>query len=264
MIFKLTSEACKSQKRAKDAIKEISNKLKGKKHGQLEYYYCDLSSLESVQDFIQKIKRKERFKLRYLINNAAIMACPFQRTLEGYEMQFGVNYLAHFLLSVSLVDIIAQNNGRIVFVASAIHKFVNQIRFDNFKIKLQREETYDRYFAYSHSKLLLVMLTKHLSLQYDSKDVQFIAVHPGVVATQVARHLWFPFRNMNHYFMKYIGRKPEEGAITSVFACLEENLSSGVYLENCKVVEPNPLVNDVHLTKKLWKASEHVTKKWKI
>src|SRR5690606_1982949 len=96
------------------------------------------------------------------------------------------------LLTLSLIDLLRQNQGRIVSVGSAAHAFAHEIRFSYFE--KQDPKKYDRFFAYSHSKLAIILFVRQLAKEY--KGVTINCVHPGVVATNIAGGLWFPFNKI--------------------------------------------------------------------
>lgn len=123
--------ACKQLKDGEKAAKKI---IKQSNNDQIEVEYLNLADLESVRSFAKEMNRRLT-RLDVLINNAGLMACPRWKTAQGYEMQFGVNHLGHFLLTNLLVDLLKKTNGsRVVTVASVIHmcnfsiqKFSHQI-----------------------------------------------------------------------------------------------------------------------------------------
>lgn len=88
----------------------------------LEAGIADLSDLESVSNFADSIKKKHN-QLDVLINNAGVMFPPASKTKNGYELQFGVNFIAHFALTASLFDLIdTTKGGRVVTLSSIAHK----------------------------------------------------------------------------------------------------------------------------------------------
>nr|CAI5845775.1 unnamed protein product [Callosobruchus analis] len=94
--------ACRDMTRCETAREEIVLDTKNK------YIYCrkcDLASLESVREFVNMFKTKEK-RLDILINNAGVMNTPHLKTKEGFEMQLGVNHMGHFLLTNLLLDVL--------------------------------------------------------------------------------------------------------------------------------------------------------------
>ncbi len=105
---------------------------------------------------------------------------PYMKTEEGFEIQFGVNHLAHFLMTNLLLkeNLINENGGRIVIVSSRGHRFVKGIRFDD----LNWEKGYDKRLAYGQSKLANIYFAKELNkrLKSQGKNIVAVALHPGV------------------------------------------------------------------------------------
>lgn len=111
--------ACRNSLKAEKAVQKI---IKKSGNQQVDYQLIDLSDLDSVKDFAKNIHSKID-KLDILINNAGVMGCPDSwKTKQGFDMQFGVNYLGHFLLTHLLLDLIKKTpNSRVVNVSSCVH-----------------------------------------------------------------------------------------------------------------------------------------------
>jgi NAD(P)-dependent dehydrogenase (short-subunit alcohol dehydrogenase family) len=111
--------ACRDSKRANQAASQI-RKLSG--NGNVIVELVDLASFDSIREFCKRIDRNEP-RLDILINNAGIMACPKWTTKDGFEMQFGVNHLGHFLLTNLLLDKLKSSApSRIVNVSSRAYE----------------------------------------------------------------------------------------------------------------------------------------------
>ncbi len=110
--------ACHDTKDAEKAVKIIIHKSQNEK---CEAEYLDLADLDSVRSFAQLMNKKLN-RLDILINNAGVMATPYTKSPQGYEMQFAVNHLGHFLLTNLLLDLMKKTpNSRIISVASVAH-----------------------------------------------------------------------------------------------------------------------------------------------
>ncbi len=146
----------------------------------------DLASLQSVRDFSSKMLETEP-QIDILINNAGIMIPPYTKTEDGFEIQFGVNHLAHFLLTNLLLERMKESPAaRIVNVSSLAHQY-GKINFDD----LQSEVSYSRVWAYSQSKLANVIFTRSLAARLrDSPNVTTYSLHPGSVDTELQRHVF--------------------------------------------------------------------------
>lgn len=150
--------ACRSLARGDKAASEIRSQVE---NAEIAVYFLDLSSLKSVRTFVQNFIKTEN-GLHILINNAGMYGCPHWKTEDGYEMQFAVNHLGHFLLTNLLMDTLAQSApSRIIVVSSSLHKY-SQIEFDD----LNGDKNYEPKKAYKQSKLANLLfaheLNKHL------------------------------------------------------------------------------------------------------
>ena len=150
--------------------------------GNIELVELDLSDLEKVRFAAQYIKNKFDF-LDVLINNAGIMAPPKTFTKQDFEIQFGVNHLAHMLLTLELLPMLKEkNNSRVVTVTSGVQYF-GKIQWDD----LQGNIKYDRWASYAQSKLANVMFGLELNLklkEHYSKTSSLLA-HPGFARTNL-------------------------------------------------------------------------------
>lgn len=148
----------------------------------LDVIKLDMGSLESIRDFVDAFKSKYN-RLDILLNNAGVMAIPRQQTVDGFEMQFGVNHLGHFALTGQLIDVIVGTpNARIHNVTSGAH-YSGAINFDD----LMGEQDYSRWSAYGQSKLANVFFTFELQKRLTAAGYDTIAntSHPGFVLTNL-------------------------------------------------------------------------------
>ena len=121
---------------------------------------------------------------------------PYTKTADGFELQFGVNHLAHFLLTNLLLDRIKESpSARIVNVSSLSHHF-SSINFDD----LQSESSYSRYGAYGQSKLANILFTRSLAQRLKESRVTAYSLHPGTVRTEVFRHIPYVIVSLNASF----------------------------------------------------------------
>jgi NAD(P)-dependent dehydrogenase (short-subunit alcohol dehydrogenase family) len=144
----------------------------------LDLMQLDVGDLGAVKIFADAFKAKYD-RLDILLNNAGVMAIPRQETVDGFEMQLGVNHFGHFALTGHLLDIITQTpNARIHNVSSSAH-YMGKINFDD----LMGEKSYSRWAAYGQSKLANVYFTYelHKRLHYAGYDTMTNCSHPGLV-----------------------------------------------------------------------------------
>lgn len=147
--------ACRSVEKGDKAAKEIRLQVK---NADVAVRYLDLSSLSSVRRFVDNFLRSEN-QLHILVNNAGLFGCPHWKSEDGYEMQFAVNHLGHFLLTNLLLDPLSKSApSRIVVVSSSLHKSA-KINFED----LQGDQSYLPKVAYKQSKLANILFAHELS-----------------------------------------------------------------------------------------------------
>jgi len=165
--------ACRNREKGEAAMAALLEKEPAAK---LKVMPLDLSDLESVRNFADAFRSSYK-KLDLLINNAGLMAIPLRRTVQGFEMQFGVNHLGHFALTALVFDLLkATEQSRIVNVSSAAHK-IGEIRFDD----INWEKGYSKWRAYGMSKLANIHFTHELADKVAARgmDIRVVAAHPG-------------------------------------------------------------------------------------
>ena len=205
---------------------------------------CDLASIASIRAFASAfLAQYDRLDL--LINNAGIMAAPLMRTEDGFEMQFGVCHIGHFLLTTLLMPtLVAASPSRIVNLSSRGHQRA-PVDFDDPNF-LHRD--YDRWGAYGQAKTANILFTVELERRFGSQGVHAYAVHPGIIMTNLGRHLTAEdFAVMEANIKKRAGgtavqmKTPAQGAATTVFAATSIELegNGGIYLEDCQVSNIN-------------------------
>ncbi len=219
--------------------KEILKKIKG--DGKLFGVVADFENLREVEKMAQKVK-KEFPTLSVLINNAGVFRRKRVITKDGFESTFQINYLAHFLLVMQLLDLLIKNAPSwIINVSSMVHA----ASYD--KDNIQGEKRYDAYEAYAVSKLFNVLFTYKLHRIFgNSKNIHVYAVHPGVINTKLLREGWGPF-----------GADPEVGArniLSPIFSEKLRNLS-GIYVENGVPVKSKPITYNQKEQDFLWELS---------
>ncbi|XP_074649680.1 polyprenol dehydrogenase-like [Tubulanus polymorphus] len=237
------------------AVKNIKNI---NPQSSVEFQSLDLADFDSVNDFVRRFKRR-KIGLNLLVNNAGIMIPKYGVTKQGFESQFGVNYLGHFLLTQLLLDCLKtsasdQFQSRIVNVSSVVHE-MGYINFED----LQARRSYSAHFSYSQSKIALILYTYELQRRLENCNVVVNCVNPGVVYTSLYQHAWA------YKLMQFIGRyfmlTPKEGSATILYAALSPECSSRScsYYDNCTRVPSSPLTYDIHLQNELWYLSHHLT-----
>lgn len=173
--------ACRSKEKADEAISEM--KKQGGK-GKLEPGVLDLSDLESVKDFADTFL-KTHSKLDVLVNNAGVMVPPASKTRQGYELQFGVNFLGHFALTGYLYPLLKTTSQSRVVTVSSMAYLHGTIDFEN----LRSEKGYNDVREYAQSKLADLMFALEFQRRIDAHGhgVTSIAAQPGANETNLAR-----------------------------------------------------------------------------
>ncbi|XP_030756000.1 retinol dehydrogenase 13-like [Sitophilus oryzae] len=248
--------ACRNEDKAKETAEDIKVSCKDKENlGEIVIEKLDLNSLKSVRSCAQRIIEKEA-KIDLLVNNAGVMMCPEGKTEDGFETQFGTNHLGHFLLTLLLLPKVKQSeSARIVTVSSMAHER-GKIDFDDLNFE---NKSYSSTAAYCQSKLANVLFTKELDRKLKESNVNNINVyslHPGVIKTELGRHLSTPIRLLFGLFSWTI-KTPEQGAQTSIYCSVDEKCAneSGLYYSECAVKTPAKAALNEEDAKRLWNES---------
>lgn len=172
--------ACRNKEKGRKAVAEV---LCRSCHSDVVYSQLDLASLRSVREFSSRTLEEEPH-IDILINNAGVLMAPYSKTEDGFELQFGVNHLAHFLLTNLLLERLKEAPAaRVVNVSSVVHE-KGKINFDD----LHFEKSYQSFTAYRQSKLANILFTKALAKRLKNTNVITCSLHPGIVKTQIVRH----------------------------------------------------------------------------
>ncbi|PAF29088.1 SDR family NAD(P)-dependent oxidoreductase [Paenibacillus sp. 7516] len=241
--------------------------------GNLELIKLDLASLQSVRACADKLLASgQRFDV--IIANAGIMATPFGRTSDGFEVQFGTNYLGHFAL-INRIESLLADNGRLIVLSSQAHRAAD-IDLDDPNFEHQE---YDPFVAYGRSKTAASLYAVEFDKRHRNRGIRAASVMPGNSPTDLTSH--FSQKDMEGLLGNVASARAEAGlpeaelkeipqaAATSVWAAVvaDKNEIGGRYLEDCAVAPiddtPNPFADgvksyalDVNKAKRLWEKSE--------
>ncbi|BBX15276.1 oxidoreductase [Mycolicibacterium duvalii] len=238
----------------------------------LSAVHLDLTSLGSVAAAAAQIAELTPV-VHVLMNNAGVMFTPFSRTVDGFEIQFGTNHLGHFEFTRLLLPaLVAADGARVVVLASDGHR-MGDIDFDD--PNWERRE-YDKFAAYGAAKTANVLHAVELDRRLRDRGVRAFAVHPGIVATSLARHMTAAdFQWLNHHARAQRTSEPsgsravdvtkdfttaEHGAATQVWAAVNADLDAvdGVYLSDCRLSDAAPYATDEARALTLWDLSERL------
>jgi NAD(P)-dependent dehydrogenase (short-subunit alcohol dehydrogenase family) len=217
--------------------------------GELHVMRLDLASLESVRAFATAFTARFT-RLDVLVENAGVMTKKRQVTADGLEMNFGVNHVGHFLLAELLLPLLrASAPSRIVVVSSNLHSS-GKIDFDDLAMEKSWSGSYPR------SKLANMLFVRALAKRLDGTKVVVNGLHPGVIATELARDYAAPIRLMAKWFFK----SPEQGARTSLYLATapEAAAVSGRYFADAKEKQPGAAALDDALADRLWTETERL------
>jgi NAD(P)-dependent dehydrogenase (short-subunit alcohol dehydrogenase family) len=234
----------------------------------VEVRRLDLADLASVRAFAAA---EDLGDLDLLINNAGVMAIPYRRTTDGFEMQLGTNHLGHFALTGLLLPrLLARPEPRVVTVSSGAHR-MGRMNFDD----LNSERGYRRWPAYGQSKLANLLFAYELQRRADAAGwtLRSVAAHPGYAATNL--QLVGP-RMRNSRIEEVVSRlgnvvlaqSAERGALPSLYAATVPQLPGGAYVGpngflemrgHPHLVGSSSASKDPETARRLWEASERLT-----
>ena len=240
---------CRSEKRGTEALEKLSSE----KYRDLELILCDLGNYDSIRAFAN-IVRRGYGHIDILVNNAGFISLDRQETEEGIERQFGINHVGHFLLTMSLLDLMGEG-GRIVNVASGAHK-TGKIHFDDINLT----KGFNVIKAYSQSKLANVLFTRELARRVKDRGITVNCCHPGAVATNIGIDRDTGFGKTVTGLLKPFFQTPEQGARTAIFLASDDSVSdiTGEYFYKCRIAKSSRRSKDMELAKKLFEFSEEL------
>ncbi len=212
--------ACRSQAKAEAAMAVIGQAVPG---ADLAFLPLDQADLASVHSAAEQAAREPRIDA--LLNNAGVMFTPLTRTVQRFELQFGVNHLGCFALTCLLLPKLAETPGsRVVVTASLAHQS-GKIAWDD----LNAEQSYSRTQRYSDSKLANMLFFFELDrrLRAAGSPVTALGCHPGVAATELMRHSG-PFRIFTPLF-GILMNSAAMGAWPGLQAATDPNAKAGGY-----------------------------------
>uniref|UniRef100_UPI00398ED46F retinol dehydrogenase 12-like isoform X2 n=1 Tax=Pristiophorus japonicus TaxID=55135 RepID=UPI00398ED46F len=240
--------ACRDTEKGDVAAKEI---IEESGNPNIVVKKLDLADTKSIREFAAQINDEQQ-QVNILINNAGVMMCPYSKTVDGFELQFGVNHLGHFLLTCLLIDLIKRSSpARIINVSSTAHK-MGTINFED----LNSEKNYNSMKAYAQSKLANIVFTRELARKLEGTDVVVFSLHPGVVRTDLSRHLNVVAR-FGLAMLRPFTKSPSSGAETTVYCSVARGLESenGQYFSDCDRASCSPAAYDDETARKLWEVS---------
>ncbi len=220
---------------------------------------CELSEPSSVQAAVASV-RALGMPIDILVCNAGIMALPKLEQKYGYELQFFTNHIGHFILTTGLLESLSEE-ARVVVLSSYGHKLASKgIELDN----LSGEANYAAWRAYGRSKLCNLLFAVELARRFEGTGRTANAVHPGVIRTNLGRHMHPAVNFMYAATDVFFTKNEAQGAATSCFVASHPSLRavSGNYFADSNVARASGYGRDAQLAKDLWQASEAIAKKF--
>lgn len=216
---------------------------------------CELSEPDSVRAAVETAKGAGTIDV--LLCNAGIMALPERTVQHGQELQFLTNHVGHFILVTGLIDQLP-DDGRVVMLSSAAHDWAPPagIQLDD----LSFENGYKPNTAYGQSKLANLLFAKSLHERFQGTKKTANAVHPGVIATNLGRHMPAAVRLAMPIANAIAFKSIPEGAATQCYVASHPSLAdvSGEYFSDCNVAKHSRHGHDVALAERLWERTEEI------
>ena len=257
--------ACRTRSKADAARDEIIAQVPD---AAVSLVDLDLSSLASVRVAADEVASKFD-RLDLLVNNAGVMATPFEQTVDGYELQFATNHLGHVALTAHLLALLVGTPGsRVVSVSSLAHR-MGRIHFDD----LQSEHRYRAWRAYGQSKLANLLFTFELQRRLSAADAATIAVaaHPGISDTNLAGStggLAGRLMSLTRPIAKAFSQSAAMGALPTLRAATDPSANGGDYFGPSgfmeqrglpELVQASDAAKDGAVAARLWDVSIDLT-----
>jgi NAD(P)-dependent dehydrogenase (short-subunit alcohol dehydrogenase family) len=257
--------AGRNPQKGAEAVAAIKKAVPG---GQVRFGQVDLADLASIAAFAQRLSG-EQDRLDLLINNAGVMTPPERRqTRDGFELQFGTNYLGHFALTAHLLPLLKKGRSPRVVTLGSVAARSGAIDLGD----LQAERDYKPFPAYSQSKLACIMFAFELSRRSKAAGwgVASIAAHPGITRTDLILNgagRSSP-SGMFRRFLPFLFQPAWQGALPTLYAATDPAARDGVYYGPdglggtrgypTEEKPPEPAL-DTAVSTRLWEASLQLT-----
>lgn len=248
-----TVMVCRSAERGTEAFQELMA-VPGR---HIHLLFCDLGSLQDVARCAKELKAAFTH-LDVLVNNAGVVTLKREETAEGLEMQFGVNHMGHFLLTLELLPLMGPGS-RIVNVSSGAHK-AGRIHFEDIHLK----KRYSLIRAYGQSKLANLLFTLALTERVRDQGILVNACHPGAVSTNMGVDRRTGLGKGIHRILRPFMQTPEEGARTAIHLATSDAVAgvSGAYFIKEAPAMPSKRARDNELANRLFALSEALVREY--
>ncbi|GAB4367724.1 MAG: SDR family NAD(P)-dependent oxidoreductase [Spirochaetales bacterium] len=256
--------ACRSFARGNQAVMALNSIFRqtdpgGRNQGLAVFMELDLASIASIENFVTGFKKRYQ-TCDALICNAGIMGGPYAQTSEGFELQFGVNYLGHAALFSLLYPFLTRSqDARVVQVSSRAHEGATLSEGEFLQVARRSRETYSAWKAYTQSKLFQVLFTLKSQEVYGSETLRFYAVHPGIVATDLLlsplpgllKSLLRPIAHVSTGLGLLKTPRKASTALTSLVLTTPPP-KGGTYWSGTSPGKPNPIALSASIRNEVW------------
>ena len=231
-------------------IQKLTNYFYERDIKSFKFYQVDLTEENELDKVILQIKNLDRIDV--LINNAGALFLKREVNSNEIEKTFAVNYLSHFRLTISLIDVIKRTkSSRLVNITSMVHKFaklnLNDINF---------LKNYNGYVAYFNSKLMNLLFSYKINRIYHN-DINCYAIHPGWLNTNFGNNNQSNIRFLLDFVRDKFAKKPSYVADKIFNICTNQEYlnDSGKYFAKNKIAKSSNLSYDENLQDELWEKS---------
>ncbi|TPX70407.1 hypothetical protein SpCBS45565_g01724 [Spizellomyces sp. 'palustris'] len=262
--------AARTEARALEAIAKVKEQIP---HANVVWLKMDLMDLASVKEASKQFKEKET-RLDILLNNAGIMAVPYEISKDGLEVQFQTNHMGHFLFTHELLPTLISTSKlpgssvRIVTVSSMAHNiFAGTYQFETLEqVNRDHGSTWSRY---AQSKLANILFTTGLEKHLKNEKIFANSLHPGAVDTELSRGPTASYGKLlggiYSAFSKVALVSSYKGALTSLYCATspeveEQSFRAKYFVPIAKVATPSAQAQDEKLADQLWDLSVNFLK----
>ncbi|KAI8368384.1 hypothetical protein EDC96DRAFT_607352 [Choanephora cucurbitarum] len=253
--------ACRNEEKTMKVVDQIKSETGNDK---VEFIKLDLLRLSSVKEFADNFMAKYDH-LNILMNNAGVMLCPFGLSEDGIEIQFATNHVAHHYLTMLLLPLLEKSQpSRIVTVSSMGHR----VPFSSLDLEsISDPKKYNKIVHYGKSKTANILFTRELSKRLEAKGAKNVYVncnHPGVVRTELYRHLG----GVQGFFtsaFNLLMTSPEDGALTQLYLATspeveQKDVKGSYYVPFADQAKPYGVAASENAPSELWEFTEKLLK----
>jgi NAD(P)-dependent dehydrogenase (short-subunit alcohol dehydrogenase family) len=216
-----------------------------------DHFVVDFADLAAVRGFVDDVRNRYS-RIDVLANNAGAMAADVSYTPDGFEKLLQVNYLAPFLVTTGLLDLLSESGARVVTTSSASHKLARPKTVD----ELLNTAEVGSNKAYALTKLALVLFTRELHRRHHERGISAVAFHPGWVRSNIGPASGSRLLKLVHRTpFGLLGKQPDEGAEQLVLFANEtpgRTWHSGDYFSGGKPLKAARSAYDDDLARDLW------------